>query len=263
MDITQICDNLTFYSPFIYGALIILPFVTNKLFRCEEASSDKNCIINIDLLNLCNSNNRYYLGNRYKMYINLNEIHDELMMKENKIISNFLFRYVNWNKPGEYIVEFSNDNYEDTFDEVNTLLRCIAEEMNFKKIYVINSHNLSNEFRSIEIKDDLNSEYCKCINILDIYGFYHPNIRKIKLDKECLKSEIDDLYELDDKNENGIDEINEENDIISQTDSTSECEYNDSEFDEKVENEFMNNIHCAFKALKYKHKDIYNVMKSI
>lgn len=236
-------DYVTFLSPFVYGIAILFPFLTNNLFRrTNEAYHVNNKTIYASLKNLTKSNNKYYVGNYYNLQLNVTELFEDLIMTTDTY--DFLNKTFSTDST-TINIEFTNENMDKTWNNVNKLLELITTDLRIDNLYILVSE------QSIDFKELVQTPTSvKIVNVLDLYGYLNPKIRKI-----CFQTSATEEIQ---EGSNVLFDCEDANDVIE----CSSCEEDEDDVEEETMSKLDRTIN-TFRYLKKNYKNIYKIMNCI
>ena len=243
-------DSVYFFAPLAYVAAICMPFITDRIFRTTNNSPHvlNNKTIYANLKNLTKSNNKYYVGNYYSLQLNLTELFEDLIMT----VDTYEFLNSNFSTDSTNIyVEFNNETMECMWKKVNQLLKLIIKDLRIDNLYILVSEH------SIDFKDLIyKSTPVKIINVLDLYGYLNPKIRKICFQKSPVDTndEKNNLFDCED------DDVVD--DVVDDVIECSSCDDDDYDVDEENISKLDRTIN-TFRCLKKNYKNIYAIMSCL
>lgn len=239
-------DSVKFLLPLAYVAAICIPFITNRIFRTTTTTTNpyftNNKTIYASLKNLTKSNNKYYVGNYYSLQLNITELFEDLIMT----VDTYEFLNSNFSTESTNIyLEFNNETMEYMWKKVNQLLELIIKDLRIDNLYILVSE------QSIDFRDFIHKSIpVKIINVLDLYGYLNPKIRKICFQKKSLTDANDE--------KNVIFDCEDEDDDVIECSSCDE----DDDADEEAISKLDRTIN-TFRCLKKNYKNIYSIMSCL
>lgn len=235
-----------FILPIGYIVAICFPFISNILFKSTNNNHyEHNKTIYANLKNLTKSNNKYYMGNHYTLQLNVTELFEDLILTTDT----YEFLKKNFSTESNIIeVEFNNEDSDKTWININKLFELITRDLKIDNLYILVSEN------SVDFKDLIHkSSSVKFVNILDLYGYLNPKMRKI-----CFRKSVNEDY--DSAYDTGIDlfdcEADDRDDVI-------ECSSCDDDETEEIEDELTSKLErtiLIFRYMKRNYKNIYTIM---
>ena len=250
IDSTDI-DSATFFAPLAYVAAICVPFITNRIFRTTtNPHFTNNKTIYASLKNLTKSNNKYYVGNYYSLQLNLTELFEDLIMT----VDTYEFLNSNFSTESTTIhLEFNNETMEFMWKKVNQLLELIIKDLRIDNLYILVSE------QSIDFKDLIyKSTPVKIINVLDLYGYLNPKIRKICFQKSHVDVDVD--VDVNDEKINTLFDC-EDHAVVDDVIECSSCDDDDDADEENISK--LDRTINTFRCLKKNYKNIYTIMSCL
>lgn len=240
-----------FILPVGYIIAICLPFMTHFLFRPKnDHPRENNKTVYANMKNLTKSNNKYYVGNYYTLQLNITELFEDIFMT----IDTYEFLKENFSTDSTTIeLEFGNEDMDKAWMKINKLFELIIRDLRIDCLYVLVSEN-SIDFKELVDK----SKQIKLVNMLDLYGYLNPKVRKI-----CFRKSLDEPdYTGGGANPNTLFdcEDHEIDDVIEC--SSCDDEDDDDDPDEEPISKLEETI-ATFRCMKRNYKNIYNIMNCI
>ena len=254
-----IYNSNDFIVPIVYGIAILIPFFTKFLFKKTSNSSIVNIhdkTIYANFKNLTSSNNKYYVGNYYHLQINFTELFEDLILTRDTydfLSSNFTIDSTTIN------IEFDNEQFDKTLSDVNTLFKLIIKDLSINNLYILVTEN------TLSLKDYIDISSNKditVVNVLDLYGYLNPKIRKICLMNKSTDDVKGVIFECDDTSEDILECSSIEDDDYEESEHNN-CDRDDNEDDDEQTMSNLEKTIQTFRCLKKQYKNIYTIMKCI